>query len=367
MKIETVEITKIELAPFLRGTGLNKTVDALIDHQLTPVSGFPALMENMKKYRDAHFTDIEIQGIKFRVAFNPTRKKNIMAETFINSAKNFSCPLCHLLPGQKGVKVLNGKYIIIVNPGLTIPGDLTIPSVSHDLQILEGHYPDMLALAKNLTDYTLYFNGPMAGASCPHFHFQAGLRDRLPAEIQLNNLLGKDLSLPYFKKRIFHDKEMEIFRIEHFLRPVYCFYSSSAESLTLRVNLFLHELKTLNRKYIHNLPNVPDFGVKIDVFGGREREARFNVMTKYYPEQEKYLTAFFPKIYNRPQGFFDSGKEKIILGLGIKESLGNILTASKQDYYKILNRHSILTKAFRDTAIPEEMNRDLLGALRKKM
>jgi len=366
MKIENVEITKSELTPFLdtcQENDLNNKVKALIKHQLDPEIGFPTLIKNIDSYKESESSTIRIDGLDFRIFFNPTRAKNVKASTFTDHDENFSCFLCDLLPGQKGIKYLNDKYMMIVNPGITIPGDLTIPTINHELQKLEPHFSDMLEFAEKLTDYSIYFNGPLAGATCPHFHFQAGIRDRLPAEKLINNILESDSYKNISKDFIFKNRNTEIFRLKNFLRSNYCIYSNSKDSVLKFSKNFFQQIKIVDKKFIQNLPNIPDFGSEIKVFGEHEEEGRFNVMAKYYPETKKYFVVFFPKLFNRPQSYFEKGTDQITLGFAIKEALGHTLVATKKDLYRILENKDILKQAYLDTNLSNEMDEELINSL----
>ena len=367
MKIENVEITKSEIEQYLehnQETTLNSKISALIKHQLNLDYGFPKLINNMKSYLESESGFLQINGIGFCVFYNPTRAKNVKASTFTDHDKNFSCFLCDLLPGQRGIKYLKDKYMIIINPGITTPGDLTIPTIKHELQKLEPNFPDMLEIAENLTDYSIYFNGPLAGATCPHFHFQAGIRDQLPAEKQINKILEFDQDNNIMKEYIFKDNQTEIFRLNNFLRTNYCCYTSSKKTAIEFAKNFFQEIKINNQKFIRSLHNIPDFGSEIKVFEEKEEEGRFNVIAKYYPDTKKYLVVFFPKLFNRPQLYFSDEPEQLTLGFAIKEALGHILVASKDDLYRILQNKDILKQAYLDTNLSDEMDGELLERLK---
>ena len=48
------------------------------------------------------------------------------------------------------------------------------------MQLIKGRIADMLTLAGELDEYTIFYNGPRCGASAPdHMHFQAGNSDFL--------------------------------------------------------------------------------------------------------------------------------------------------------------------------------------------
>ncbi len=367
MKIENVEITKYEIAPYLRSghrLTLQEKIKALIDHQLTPVSGFPVLIKNMKQYMNSSFAYIKINNITYRIFFNPTRTKNVRANTFTDKTNNHKCLLCDLLPGQKGLRAIDGKYMIILNPGITIPGDLTIPTIRHELQILDNKFSDMLDLSRKLPDYSIYFNGPLAGATCPHFHFQAGIRDRLPLENSINQIIEKKPAERSNINCIYQSKETHIFHIPSFAPVTYACFTPSKDEAEKFMQHMLPALKELDKQYIHSIENIPDFGRVIKVFGQEESEARFNLMVKYYPKKKKYLTVIFPKLYNRPKIYFAAEKKRMILGFAIKEALGHILTSKREDLFRLLEDKEILRQSYSNTSITPVMRKQLSQKLK---
>ena len=54
-------------------------------------------------------------------------------------------------------------------------------------QRISGNFDAMLQLAKDLTGFTIIYNGPNCGASAPdHFHFQGIPQGVLPVESELS-------------------------------------------------------------------------------------------------------------------------------------------------------------------------------------
>ncbi|MCK4716782.1 MAG: DUF4922 domain-containing protein, partial [Candidatus Marinimicrobia bacterium] len=146
----------------------------------------------MRSYSQNKSVIISVKGVPVHISLNITRTPSLTANTFelINARYSESpCLLCNLDEEQKGVLTLDDRYIILANPGITIPGDLTISSIEHESQLITGHFEDMIRLSELLTDYSIYFNGALAGASSPHFHFQAGVKDTLIGEQQINEML----------------------------------------------------------------------------------------------------------------------------------------------------------------------------------
>lgn len=71
----------------------------------------------------------------------------------------------------------------IGQPVSHIPRHLTVPETAHVAQRITPRFGDMLDLARQLTDYTIFYNGPKCGASAPdHAHFQAGNKGFMPIE-----------------------------------------------------------------------------------------------------------------------------------------------------------------------------------------
>ncbi len=128
--------------------------------------------------------ELNVAGIPYKVQFNPARLVSSGAKVDAKSIKERKCFLC---PGnrpqeQKGIPFL-GHYQILINPFPIFPRHLTIPEMEHTEQRIATRFGDMLELAKELTDYVVFYNGPKCGASAPdHAHFQAGNKGFMPIE-----------------------------------------------------------------------------------------------------------------------------------------------------------------------------------------
>lgn len=97
-----------------------------------------------------------------------------------------------------------------------------------------------------------------------------------------------------------------------------------------------------------------------------ETEPRMNLMLKYIQETAKYLLVIFPKVFNRPAAYFKTGTEQLIVGMAIKESLGNLITVREADYEHLKTDPSLITKIYSDTSIPPEMIEELNKSLKMK-
>ncbi len=127
---------------------------------------------------------LDVAGMPFEVQFNPARIVSSGAKVDAKTIGERRCFLCsaHLPAEQESIPFAD-RYLILVNPFPIFPQHLTIPDAEHTDQRIEGRFGDMLDLARRLTDFTIFYNGPKCGASAPdHMHFQAGSRGVMPIE-----------------------------------------------------------------------------------------------------------------------------------------------------------------------------------------
>ena len=344
----------------------NSRVAALIKQQSDRVNGWPRLIRNLDTYSRIQKDVVNVKGIDIVVTLNETRAPSITAKTFESKQFNFQpCILCNLDTEQRGILTLNNRFLILANPGITIPGDLTIASVNHDLQLIANSFEDMVSLSKTLTDYSIFYNGAMAGASSPHFHFQAGLKNTLIAEQQIDQLLNGSPVGNAELILLHENKTGRLFFLNNYLRAAYLVVSSDYQVINRLFREFYLHLKQVDR-FIKDIPNVPDFGARIISMNINETEPRMNLMLKYIQETAKYLLVIFPKVFNRPAAYFKTGTEQLIVGMAIKESLGNLITVREADYEHLKTDPSLITKIYSDTSITPEMIEELNKSLKMK-
>ncbi len=159
--------------------------------------------EGLKEVQVKHFC---FAGLETEVRFNPARVRSVMAKVDKESLAARQCFLCpegleekqlttewiapHPPEGGEGSKVRRfeglkeaEKYLIRVNPFPIFNHHFTISYGEHVPQRIGYHFPNMLLLADDLPEYTLFYNGPACGASAPdHMHFQAVPMGSLPVQ-----------------------------------------------------------------------------------------------------------------------------------------------------------------------------------------
>lgn len=161
------------------------------------LAAWPMAAANFEALLTVEVKEIDLPGWNVKVQFNPARAVSSSAKVDAASLKARKCFLCreNRPEVQTAIPWLGGKYEILINPFPIFPRHLTIPATDHTPQRIEGRIADMLLLAHELEDYTVFYNGPRCGASAPdHMHFQAGNSDFLTINEALEGAELKNLA-----------------------------------------------------------------------------------------------------------------------------------------------------------------------------
>ena len=138
---------------------------------------------NFEALKTVKVKSIDVDGMHIKVQFNPARIVSSAAKVDAKSLKERKCFLCsaNRPTVQRGLPWGDDdKYIVLINPFPIFPRHLTIPDTRHVDQLVADRVKDMMDLAAQLDEYTVFYNGPKCGASAPdHMHFQAGNSDFL--------------------------------------------------------------------------------------------------------------------------------------------------------------------------------------------
>lgn len=166
----------------------SKQINEFFEGQL---AAWQMAADNFKALEGVKVKDIDVDGMKIKVQFNPARIVSSSAKVDAKSLKERKCFLCaeNRPAVQTGIEWgPDGKYIILINPFPIFPRHLTIPDQKHVDQLVVDRIKDMMDLTAELEDYTVFYNGPKCGASAPdHMHFQAGNSDFLTIADAIEN------------------------------------------------------------------------------------------------------------------------------------------------------------------------------------
>ncbi|MFW6246542.1 MAG: DUF4922 domain-containing protein, partial [Tangfeifania sp.] len=248
---------------------------------------------------------------KIQVQFNPERIRSSAAKTDAKSIAERPCFLClkNLLPEQKGIP-FKDDYLILTNPFPIFPLHLTIPHLEHTPQRIHDFFGDMLDLSRELSDFTVFYNGPQTGASAPdHFHFQAGNNGLLPIEKEYTTLLNN------YAEILLHNNDLTVFSVTNYLRRFIAVQSANSAVIQ---NIF-HRIFEL-------LP------------AETGKEPLLNILCTY--KNGAWQVIIFPREKQRPSHFYREGEERIVVGPASVE-LGGVLILPRFDDFEKINQKTI--------------------------
>ncbi len=239
-----------------------------------------------------------VQCSTFAVQFNKERVRSSAAKVDNASIAQRPCFLCkeNRPAGQKSIDY-QGRYEILENPYPIFPKHLTIPTYGHTPQTLQGRFGDMLQLAKDLPEYTVFYNGPKCGASAPdHMHFQAGSRHFMPIEDEWQDRIGDHLAVV---------GQARLHLMEDAPRNTLMMIAESQEDA---ITLFGGIMESLPRKMV-------------------------NVLTYY--EEGQWITFIFVRTKHRPTCYFAEGEEQMIISPASVDLGGVFITVREHDFLRI--------------------------------
>lgn len=148
-----------------------------IDAQLAE---WPLAWEKYQALGKTERRSMQLGDLTVGIQHNPTRIVSTGAKTDAKSVSERPCFLCKKnRPSQQiGIGIVDG-WELLVNPYPIFPTHFTIVKKEHRPQ--DGFPLDMIMMAEKLPGHTVFFNGKVAGASCPdHMHCQAVKTHELP-------------------------------------------------------------------------------------------------------------------------------------------------------------------------------------------
>ena len=259
--------------------------------------------------------DMTIDGFPAKLFFNPARVRSVMADVSPEALQKrawFLCPdgveehqLTHNWDSPTG-----HTYYIRVNPFPIFSPHFTVSSSVHERQELLPHIESMLHLAQQLPEMTIFYNGPMCGASAPdHMHFQAVPRHSLPIE-------------------------------DHFDTN----YANAI--LVQEVDLQTHLAAV---KKILAMGTIPEEAsqtgsLTAGASHAEEYEPRWNIVSWYEPASSphrliasspKFITIVFFRKESRPQCFFAPEEERILFSPATVEMAGIGIVANRESFDRL--------------------------------
>ncbi len=269
---------------------------------------WPLLAANYKALESVEVKNITVGSETIRVQYNPARIFSSAAKVDPESIQRRPCFLCasHLFPEQEKLAI-HPLYWLLCNPYPIFREHFTLPSRHHKPQLIRRHFPDFLRLAKYLTGYTLFYNGPHCGASAPdHLHFQAVTSGVMPLEQEVAARLSQ--GLPIVK----HEGSAVLYSMTGYLR----------NGFVLRTSVARDALRLFDYLYTYLLR-----------YAGAEEEPRMNLLALY--NRGEWLVILIPRRAHRPWQYSASGDDCFFVSPGAADIGGCLVVPRREDFEKV--------------------------------
>ena len=315
-----------QIIDFINQNNFASAADYLFNSQLKNWQLMKAKYDALKNIKTKSFW---FEGFEFNVQYNLERIKSTSAFVDRKSISNRPCFLCfnNLPEEQKGI-ILEEDFILLCNPYPIFPQHITIPALEHKPQMIADHLDEFLDLSKLLSQrYTMIYNGPVCGASAPdHLHFQAGTKNYMPIENDIQQLKND------FGVVIQEIEEISTTFINDGLRRI-VFIESSDQSL---IKKSFGMLFNVYKKYSPVKP-----------------EPMMNLLCSYDKEFGWSLIIFL-RSKHRPEYFNKEDSKKILISPAAVDLGGLVITPREEDFHRtdkhliqqIINEVSLDQKIF---------------------
>ena len=262
---------------------------------------------NYGALKEVEVKDMTIDGFPAKLFFNPARVRSVMADVSPEALKKRACFLCPdgLEPLQLTTvwdSPTGQTYFIRVNPFPIFNHHFTISSAIHERQTFAPHMESMLHLAQAMPEMSVFYNGPMCGASAPdHMHFQAVPRHSMPIE-------------------------------DHF-------DTNYANAVLVQESDLQSHLAALEK--VLSMASIPENASQTGSLTAgashtEEWEPRWNIISWYEPASSpKFNTIIFFRRESRPQIFFAPENERILFSPGTVEMGGIGIVANRESFDRI--------------------------------
>ena len=274
--------------------------------------------------------DMTIDGFPAKLFFNPARVRSVMADVSPEALQKRACFLCpdgveeHQLT-HNWDSPTGHTYYIRVNPFPIFSPHFTVSSSVHERQELLPHLESMLHLAKELPEMTIFYNGPMCGASAPdHMHFQAVPRHSLPIEDHFstnyaNAILVQESDLQTHLAAVKKVLAMGTIPEEASQTGSLTVGASHAEEYEPRWNIISWYEPESSASVVSDL----------------QGKARSTGAADLQPTGRSYNTIVFFRRESRPQCFFAPEEERILFSPATVEMAGIGIVANRESFERL--------------------------------
>ncbi|MBK9097056.1 MAG: DUF4922 domain-containing protein [bacterium] len=322
---------------FIDNNDYSSAAEYLFNSQL---KSWTLLKNNYEALKNVHLKSFWYEGFKIKVQFNLERIKSTSAKVDEDSIKNRKCFLCveNLPDEQKGL-LLPDDFMLLCNPYPIFPQHFTICSVEHKPQRISKAFGELLEMTKLLSPkYSLIYNGPSCGASAPdHFHFQAGSKNFIPIENDIQQMKNDCGSI------VQEEELITTSFINDGLRKIIFIESTDKSEIekTFRVIYKVYEKLSSNTQ-----------------------EPMLNIVSAY-DLAFGWSVIIFLRSKHRPEVFYKNEPDKLLISPAAIDLGGVVVTPREEDFHKI--DKEILGQIFNEVSLDKTTFSRIEEKLKQKL
>jgi hypothetical protein len=267
------------------------------------VKNWPEADSRYKALDNVEVKTLQMGSYSLQAQWNPARMISTGADITPQALAKRPCFLCekNRPTAQHALPVME-QYQLLANPFPILQEHFTVPVIEHTPQSIKGRFRDLFRMAQQMPRYIVFYNGPACGASCPdHMHFQAGARGITPIERDWENVYQPKLK-PFAKG---------ISLLTDYACPVLVIRTADVA-----------EASECFERLCNALP------LHIG-----EMEPRINVVC--WREDGEVVTLVFPRVKLRPDCYFATGEEQLLISPGTLDMCGLLITPREHDFKRL--------------------------------
>ena len=291
---------------------LNSTHHTQLTPHLSPLNRFfnrqleiwDQAAENYRALKNVETRELVSGENIVKLQWNPARMTSTGADISKKAVKKRPCFLCKdNRPKTQIDKPFGQKLNILVNPYPIMPSHFTIPTKKHQPQKIYDLYPEIYKLLNTYQQLTVFYNGPLCGASAPdHQHLQAFYGATLPLQDSWQRLSRQITVVQQ------NDDDELIGSINGYLCPAFVIKTHSQKTDSL-----------FFKKLYKALPQ--DNG---------QTEPMMNIVA--WKENHEHIVVVIPRKKHRPDAYFAEDDSQRIVSPGALDMAGLIVTPRKDDF-----------------------------------
>lgn len=358
----------------------NKVIEKFLKDQL---SVWPLAAANFRSLKSCLIKEMEINGLKVKIQYNPGRSRSTKAAVDSDSIKRRPCFLCaeNRPPEQMSLRFEGRKgrhYHILLNPYPIFPSHIVVAGKRHSEQSIWNKYVDMMDLAHHFTNFTIFYNGPRCGASAPdHFHFQACPRGLMPLEKDVDRLLDI-ISGGSFGSGVPHGEEKS--HIPEEISGEIEYTASVQEAQLYHYKKFTKGVFILRSRTSKSMAKMFYRLLDSSPIADGDKEPMFNLLTWYCPIKSgeagkhsrppgnthglsafEYRAVVILRSRHRPRHYFSEGAESLAVSPGCADMAGFIIMPDVKDFEKA--EPGLIKEVLSDVSLSEDVEKNIIWRL----